>query len=97
MRDTSYYAIACSLLLSLVNWVLIGLFDDVLDLFYLESWQVFLTCIVIFCGLSNVSSALFQYRLNTNSLGNALVQNFKWIVFFFFFFCGMSWHLSTAL
>ncbi|WWD07950.1 hypothetical protein V865_006058 [Kwoniella europaea PYCC6329] len=94
---SSYYAIACSLLLSLVNWVLIGLFDDVLDLFYLESWQVFLTCIVIFCGLSNVSSALFQYRLNTNSLGNALVQNFKWIVFFFFFFCGMSWHLSTAL
>ncbi|WVW78745.1 hypothetical protein I302_100705 [Kwoniella bestiolae CBS 10118] len=94
---SSYYAIACSLLLSLVNWVLIGLFDDVLDLFYLESWQVFLTCIVIFCGLSNISSALFQYRLNTNSLGNALVQNFKWIVFFFFFFCGMSWHLSTAL
>ncbi|WRT65029.1 uncharacterized protein IL334_001971 [Kwoniella shivajii] len=94
---SSYYAIACSLLLSLVNWVLIGLFDDVLDLFYLSSWQVFLTCIVIFCGLSNVSSALFQYRLNANSLGNALIQNFKWIVFFFFFFCGMSWHLSTAL
>nr|ACZ81467.1 Ncp1 [Kwoniella heveanensis] len=94
---SSYYAIACALLLSLLNWVLIGLFDDVLDLFYLESWQVFLTCIVIFCGLSNISSSIFQYRLNTNSLGNALVQNFKWIVFFFFFFCGMSWHLSTAL
>ncbi|WVQ83998.1 hypothetical protein IAT38_006143 [Cryptococcus sp. DSM 104549] len=94
---SSYYAIACAMLLSLLNWVLIGLFDDVLDLFYLESWQVFLTCIVIFCGLSNISSAIFQYRLNTNSIGNALVQNFKWIVFFFFFFCGMSWHLSTAL
>ncbi|WVQ97801.1 hypothetical protein IAU59_004916 [Kwoniella sp. CBS 9459] len=94
---SSYYAIACAMFLSLLNWVLVGLFDDVLDLFYLESWQVFLTCIVIFCGLSNVSSSIFQYRLNTNSLGNALVQNFKWIVFFFFFFCGMSWHLSTAL
>jgi len=32
---------------------------------------------VIFCGLSNISSAVFQYRLNTNSIGNALVQNFK--------------------
>ncbi|WWD22045.1 hypothetical protein CI109_106533 [Kwoniella shandongensis] len=94
---SSYYAIACALVLSCLNWVLIGLFDDVLDLFYLSSWQVFLTCIVIFCGLSNVSSALFQYRLNANSIGNALINNFKWIVFFFFFFCGMSWHLTTAL
>lgn len=65
------------MLLSLLNWVLIGLFNDSVDLFYLQSWQVFLTCIVVFCGLSNVSSAIFQYRLNTNSLGNALVQNFK--------------------
>ncbi|TYJ52433.1 hypothetical protein B9479_006974 [Cryptococcus floricola] len=94
---SSYYAIACAMILSTLNWVLVGLFDDSLDLFYLESWQVFLTCIVIFCGLSNVSSAIFQYRLNTNSIGNALVQNFKWIIFFFFFFCGMSWHLTTAL
>ncbi|GFZ49140.1 hypothetical protein JCM24511_06890 [Saitozyma sp. JCM 24511] len=94
---SSYYAIACAMLLSLLNWVLVGIFDDVLDLFYLESWQVFLTCIVIFSGLSNVSSAIFQYRLNTNSIGNALVTNFKWVVFFFFFFCGLSWHLSNAL
>lgn len=85
------------MLLSLLNWVLVGIFSDVIDLFYLQSWQVFLTCIVIFCGLSNVSSAIFQYRLNTNSLGNALWGNFKWIIFFFFFFCGMSWHLSNAL
>jgi len=75
--DDRYYAIACSLVLSLLNWVLIGLFSDDLDLFYLESWQVFLTCIVIFSGLSNVSSAIFQYRLNTDSLGNALLNNFK--------------------
>lgn len=33
--------------------------------------------IVVFSGLSNVSSAVFQYRLNANSLGNALVGNFK--------------------
>jgi hypothetical protein len=83
------------MLLSLLNWILVGLFGDVLDLFYLDSWDVFLTCtskplrsrklsdwpffagIVVFCGLSNVSSAIFQYRLNTNSLGNALVTNFK--------------------
>lgn len=68
---------------------------------------------VVFSGLSNISSAVFQYRLNANSLGNALVGNFKvspcsstfftlmltwqWVIFFFFFFCGLSWHLTTAL
>jgi hypothetical protein len=42
--DERYYAISCAMLLSLLNWVLVGLFDDQLDLFYLQSWQVFLTC-----------------------------------------------------
>lgn len=75
--NDSYYAIACALALSLLNWALVGLFADQLDLFYLESWQVFLTCIVIFSGLSNISSAIFMYRLNADSLGNALINNFK--------------------
>lgn len=39
-----YYAIACAMLLSVLNWVLVGVYSDILDLFYLESWQVFLTC-----------------------------------------------------
>jgi hypothetical protein len=30
--------------LSLLNWVLVGLFNDVLDAFYLTSWNVFLAC-----------------------------------------------------
>ena len=77
LADDSYYAIACALALSLLNWALVGLFADQLDLFYLESWQVFLTCIVIFSGLSNVSSAIFMYRLNADSLGHALINNFK--------------------
>lgn len=70
---------------------------DSLDQFYLQSWEVFLTCVVIFCGLSNISSAIFQYRLKQNSLGGALIGNFKWLFFFFFLFCGMSYHLTTAL
>jgi hypothetical protein len=41
---SSYYAIACALVLSLLNWVLVGLFNDVLDAFYLTSWNVFLAC-----------------------------------------------------
>ena len=41
---SSYYAIACALALSLLNWVLVGLFNDVLDMFYLTSWNVFLAC-----------------------------------------------------
>lgn len=37
------------MILSVLNWVLVGIFSDVLDLFYLESWQVFLTCEFLAC------------------------------------------------
>lgn len=38
-----------------------------------------------------------MYRLKEAGLGFSLVDNFKWLLFFFFFFSGMSWHLTTAL
>jgi hypothetical protein len=83
---SSYYAIAVATFMSLANWLLVGIWSSVLDAFYLESWQVFLTCVVV-----------FSFRLKEAGLGFSLVDNFKWVFFFFFFFSGMSWHLTTAL
>jgi hypothetical protein len=94
---SSYYAIAVATFMSLANWLLVGIWSSVLDAFYLESWQVFLTCVVVFSFLSNICSAIFMYRLKEAGLGFSLVDNFKWVFFFFFFFSGMSWHLTTAL
>lgn len=48
------------MLLSVLNWLLVGIFSDVLDLFYLESWQVFLTC-----GLSSSASARLGMEVDT--------------------------------
>lgn len=58
----SYYAIACAMALSLLNWVLVGLFNDQLDLFYLQSWQVFLTCEFAFHSRDQASTDSCRYR-----------------------------------
>lgn len=55
---SSYYAIAIAAFMSTANWIIVGIWSSSLDKFYLESWQVFLTCVVVFCGLSNVCSAV---------------------------------------
>ncbi|CED83368.1 hypothetical protein [Phaffia rhodozyma] len=94
---SSYYSISIAAVLCLLNFFLIGILEDVLSSFYLESWKVFLTCIVIFSGAGNICSSIFLYRLKVESLGSSLVSNFKWIFFFFFFFSGMSWHVQAAL
>ncbi len=51
----SYYAIACAFFLAILNWLLVGLFAGSLDSVYLESWKVFLSMMVVFTGLNNVS------------------------------------------
>jgi hypothetical protein len=71
---SSYYAIACALALSLLNWVLVGLFNDVLDAFYLTSWNVFLACELnhpVFCPVmrssthtTQVSSSFRVFRMS---------------------------------
>jgi len=65
--------------------------------------------IVIFCGLSNILIRDLpvspQYQLHRKWPRRELQggchflsrTDEQWIVFFFFFFCGMSWHLSNAL
>ena len=57
---SSYYAIAIAAFMSTANWVLVGIWSSSLDKFYLESWQVFLTCVVIFSFFSNICSAVSQ-------------------------------------
>jgi hypothetical protein len=55
---SSYYAIAIAAFMSTANWIIIGIWSASLDDFYLESWQVFLTCVIIFCFVSNICSAV---------------------------------------
>ncbi|KAJ7113089.1 glycosyl transferase family group 2-domain-containing protein [Mycena epipterygia] len=92
----SYYGIAASAVLSILNYLLLGFAVDV-DGFYMHSFEIWLACMVVFPGAGNIGYTLLEYRLGHRGILPALIENSTWIPFFFFFFGGLSIHLSTAL
>ncbi|KAJ3302477.1 hypothetical protein HDU76_005517, partial [Blyttiomyces sp. JEL0837] len=93
----SYYAIGAAWILTLSNYILVGYWDDILDAYYLPSFDVLVTTLIVFTGLSNISFAIFRYRLKEVSLFMAFYENITWIPFFAVFFSGLSFHVSLAL
>ncbi|KAJ7479671.1 glycosyl transferase family group 2-domain-containing protein [Mycena latifolia] len=92
----SYYGIAASALLSMLNYLLLG-WAVTVDGFYMHSFEIWLACIVVFPGAGNIGYTLLEYRLGRRSIFSSFVENMTWVPFFFFFFGGLSIHLSTAL
>lgn len=92
----SYYGIAASAVLSVLNYILLGLAFET-DGYYLHSFEVFLAILAVFPGSGNVGYILLEYRLGHRSIWDSLVETCTWIPFFFFFFGGLSVHLTTAL
>ncbi|KAG6334613.1 hypothetical protein ID866_4474 [Astraeus odoratus] len=92
----SYYGIAAAAVLTLLNYLILG-FEIQIDGFFLHSFEIWLACTVVFPGLGNLGFTLLEYRLGHRSLLSSLSENLTWIPFFFFFFGGLSIHLSQAL
>ncbi|KAH9958463.1 glycosyl transferase family group 2-domain-containing protein [Russula dissimulans] len=92
----SYYGLAASAILSFVNYVILGLSFNV-DGFYLHSFEIWLACTVVFPGAGNIGYTLLEYRLGQRSIASSFLENITWVPFFFFFFGGLSIHLSQAL
>ncbi|KAI8838090.1 glycosyl transferase family group 2-domain-containing protein [Chytridium lagenaria] len=92
-----YYAIGAAWILTLLNYFLIGYWDDEVDMYYLPSFDVLVTTITVFTVLSNISFAIFRYRLKDKSIFGALWENICWMPFFAVFFSGLSFHVSLAL
>ncbi|KAL5522229.1 hypothetical protein ACEPAF_2086 [Sanghuangporus sanghuang] len=92
----SYYGIAAAVTLSLLNYLILG-FALEIDGFYMHSFEIWLACTVVFPGAGNIGYTLLEYRLGSRSLLDALIENLTWVPFFFFFFGGLSVHLSQAL
>ncbi|KAI0267567.1 glycosyl transferase family group 2-domain-containing protein [Russula aff. rugulosa BPL654] len=92
----SYYGLAAAALLSLLNYLVLGLSFNV-DGFYEHSFEIWLACTVVFPGAGNLGYTLLEYRLGQRSLVSSFLENITWIPFFFFFFGGLSIHLSQAL
>ncbi|EJF59433.1 hypothetical protein DICSQDRAFT_181943 [Dichomitus squalens LYAD-421 SS1] len=92
----SYYGLAASSILSVLNYFLLG-WDIAVDGFYEHSFEIWLACTVVFPGAGNVGFTLLEYRLGQRNILDSFIENVTWIPFFFFFFGGLSIHLSQAL
>ncbi|KAJ4421057.1 hypothetical protein N0V82_003961 [Gnomoniopsis sp. IMI 355080] len=93
----TYYAIASAWILTIVNYFLKGWFSPDLDKFYLDSWQVWFSIVIVFNCLGTVGLAAMRYRVDERPLIVALIENFKWTVMLAIFLGGLSIHLSMAI
>jgi hypothetical protein len=72
----TYYAIGAAWILTLVNYVVIGWFNGHIDQFYLESFKVYLSIVIVFNGLGNIALAALRYRNEEDSFFHGR----KWII-----------------
>jgi hypothetical protein len=93
----TYYALGSAWILTLVNYVIIGLFNGHLDHYYLDSFKIFFSIIIVFSALGNFALAILRYRIGESGLLRALFTNFKWIPLLSIFLGGVSLHVSQAL
>lgn len=93
----TYYAIGAAWILTSVNYFVMGWFNGYLDKYYVDSWQVWFSIIIVFNGLGNVALAIMRYRVGERGLLYALYENFKWTFMLAIFLGGLSLHVSQAL
>ncbi|KAL6901641.1 glycosyltransferase [Trichoderma evansii] len=93
----TYYAIGAAWILTAVNYFVMGWFNGYLDKYYVDSWQVWFSIIIVFNGLGNVALAVMRYRVGERGLLYALFENFMWTLMLAIFLGGLSLHVSQAL
>ena len=93
----TYYAIGSAWILTLANYILIGWYNGHLDHYYIDSFKIYVSIVVVFNGVGNLALAILRVRNNEQDLFPALVTNFKWIFLLTIFLGGISLHVSQAI
>jgi hypothetical protein len=79
----TYYAIGAAWILTLANYFLIGWFNGYLDHYYLDSFKVYFSLVIIFSVVGNVSLAVLRYRLSERSLvGSCKFRSPQFLIYF---------------
>jgi hypothetical protein len=76
----SYYGIAAGFLLSVLNYIVLGLALSV-DGYYEHSFEIWLACTVVFPGAGNIGHTLLEYRIGQRDLLDSFFENITWIPF----------------
>ncbi|KIH93790.1 hypothetical protein SPBR_04088 [Sporothrix brasiliensis 5110] len=93
----TYYAIGAAWLMTTANYFVMGWFNGYLDKYYVDSWQVWFSIILVFNGLGNIALAIMRYRTGERRLLHSLFENFKWTLLLAIFLGGLSLHVSQAI
>src|SRR2546423_3279048 len=64
----TYYAIGSTWILTLLNYCLVGWFNDYLDHYYVDSFKIYFSIVMVFAGLGNFALAILRYRTEERSL-----------------------------
>ncbi|KAK6537028.1 hypothetical protein TWF281_001231 [Arthrobotrys megalospora] len=93
----TYYAIGAAWIMTTANYFAIGWFNGYLDKYYIDSWRVWFSIVIVFNGLGNIALAVMRYRIGERTFLYALFENFKWVPMLALFLGGLSLHVSQAL
>lgn len=93
----TYYAIGAAWIMTTANYFAMGWFNGYLDKYYIDSWKVWFSILIVFNGLGNLSLAVMRYRIGDKRFFEALWENVKWIPMLAIFLGGLSLHVSQAL
>ncbi|KAF2839974.1 hypothetical protein M501DRAFT_932689 [Patellaria atrata CBS 101060] len=93
----TYYAIGAAWIMTTANYFAVGWFNGYLDKYYIDSWKVWFSIVIVFNGLGNVALAVMRYRIGERTFFGALLENFKWVLMLAIFLGGLSLHVSQAL
>ena len=93
----TYYAIGAAWIMTTANYLAIGWFNGYLDKYYIDSWKVWFSIVIVFNGLGNVALAVMRYRIGEKSFVAAITENIKWTLMLAIFLGGLSLHVSQAL
>ncbi|OTA56779.1 hypothetical protein K449DRAFT_153252 [Hypoxylon sp. EC38] len=93
----TYYAIGAAWIMTSINYFIMGWFNGYLDKYYIDSWKVWFSIIIVFNGLGNVALAVMRYRVGERTLMYAMYENFKWTLLLAIFLGGLSLHVSQAI
>jgi hypothetical protein len=79
------------------NYLVIAWCNGYLDKYYIDSWKVWFSIVIVFNGLGNLSLVVMRSRTGTHTFFGTLVENLKWTLMPAVFLGGLSLHVSRAL
>jgi len=93
----TYYAIGASWIGAIANYFAVGWYNGWLDKWYLDSFKIYCSILIVFTVLGMTALAVMRYRTGERSLISSLFENLTWVPLMTIFFSGLSLHVSQAL